>query len=299
MNIKKAKQIDLVEFLACLGYTPVKRQIGKNWYCSPFRNEKTPSFKVNTDFNLWYDFGLAEGGDIIALGTHLYNTNDVSIILKKIAKIAYPNEQSNVSMHESPRRKLEFTQKKADVINLTNHSLLSYLDSRKININIAIRYCREIHYSYSHNNYYGIAFENLSGGYEIRNRYFKGCRGQKDISVIRGSESAPKNKCCVFEGFMDFLSYMTIAEFKENCCDRTSHSDYLILNSVSNLKKAVNILSEYQQVHCYLDNDEAGHLATKYLMDTLLTDVRDESFRYKGFKDVNDFLINSGMSKNR
>ena len=31
------------------------------------KEEHEPSFKVNTDRNLWYDFGAGKGGNIIAL----------------------------------------------------------------------------------------------------------------------------------------------------------------------------------------------------------------------------------------
>ena len=39
-----------------LGYSPVKQQGNGLWYKSPLREEHEPSFKVNTDRNLWYDF---------------------------------------------------------------------------------------------------------------------------------------------------------------------------------------------------------------------------------------------------
>lgn len=39
-----------------LGYNPVRRQGDSLWYKSPFRDEQEPSFKVNIERNLWYDF---------------------------------------------------------------------------------------------------------------------------------------------------------------------------------------------------------------------------------------------------
>ena len=39
-----------------LGYNPVRRQGDSLWYKSPFRDEQEPSFKVNMERNLWYDF---------------------------------------------------------------------------------------------------------------------------------------------------------------------------------------------------------------------------------------------------
>lgn len=56
MDIQTAKQIRIADFLHSLGYSPVKQQGINLWYKSPFREEKEPSFKVNPDRNLWYDF---------------------------------------------------------------------------------------------------------------------------------------------------------------------------------------------------------------------------------------------------
>ena len=73
MNIKQAKKVDLIEFLEKLGYKEAKRRGKEHWYLSPIRTENTPSFKVNSETNEWYDYGMQEGGDIIDLCKHIYN----------------------------------------------------------------------------------------------------------------------------------------------------------------------------------------------------------------------------------
>ena len=78
MNIDQIKQIKLQDFLATMGCKPVK-QYGVNlMYLSPLRTEKHASFKINTELNLWYDFGIGKGGNIIDLAELLYNSSDVS-----------------------------------------------------------------------------------------------------------------------------------------------------------------------------------------------------------------------------
>ena len=72
MNIEDVKQIPIADYLHSLGYSPVKQQGNGLWYKSPLREEHEPSFKVNTDRNLWYDFGAGKGGNIIALAKELY-----------------------------------------------------------------------------------------------------------------------------------------------------------------------------------------------------------------------------------
>ena len=75
MNIETAKQINLADYLHSLGYSPVKQQGINLWYKSPLREETEASFKVNTERNQWYDFGLGKGGGIIELAAHLYATD--------------------------------------------------------------------------------------------------------------------------------------------------------------------------------------------------------------------------------
>jgi hypothetical protein len=42
------------------------------WFCSPLRDETQASFSVNPGKNVWFDYGLGVGGDIIALVERLY-----------------------------------------------------------------------------------------------------------------------------------------------------------------------------------------------------------------------------------
>lgn len=62
MTIEESKNIKLADYLHSLGYNPVKQQGSSLWYKSPFREEKEPSFKVNPDRNLMYDFRGAHIG---------------------------------------------------------------------------------------------------------------------------------------------------------------------------------------------------------------------------------------------
>ena len=59
-EIEAMRQIPLADFLARLGYEPVRRSGNELWYCAPYRNERTPSFRVNVAKQLWYDFGLGK-----------------------------------------------------------------------------------------------------------------------------------------------------------------------------------------------------------------------------------------------
>ena len=67
-SVEEVKNTDMVDYLASLGFKPAKVSRNDFWYLSPFRDETTPSFKVNRNLNRWYDFGDGKGGNIIDFG---------------------------------------------------------------------------------------------------------------------------------------------------------------------------------------------------------------------------------------
>ena len=283
MNIGQIKKIKLQEFLATIDCKPVK-QYGVNlMYLSPLRTEKHASFKVNTELNLWYDFGIGRGGNIIDLAELLYNSSDVSYLIRQIER----NAPSGVSVSlpkakpNTPQNSFENLQ----VLSITHPALIKYLGERCIDIEIARTVCKELHFDTRGKHYFGIGFPNIAGGYEIRNPFFKGGITPKDISLFHNEES--EQSCFVFEGFIDFLSFMMLRR-KEN--DGLKRQDYLVLNSVSNVHKALESLSHYKNVQCFLDNDEAGRNAYKQLSEELGSSVLDSSSLYSDFKDLNDYL---------
>lgn len=137
--------------------------------------------------------------------------------------------------------------------------------------------------------YFAIGFPNVARGYEVRNRFFKGCIAPKDISHIR-QQGESREKCLVFEGMMDYLSFLTLR--KRNCptMPNLDGQDYVILNSVANVSKAIDVLYGYECIHCLLDNDEAGRNAYLELAREFSGRIRDFSDNYNGHKDLNDYL---------
>ena len=283
MNIDQIKKIKLQEFLATIDCKPVK-QYGVNlMYLSPLRTEKHASFKVNTELNLWYDFGISRGGNIIDLAELLYNSLDVSYLIRQIERnapscvsVSLPKAKPN-----TPQNSFENIQ----VLSITHPALIKYLGERCIDIEIARTVCKELHFDTRGKHYFGIGFPNIAGGYEIRNPFFKGGITPKDISLFHNEES--KQSCFVFEGFIDFLSFMMLRR-KEN--DELKRQDYLVLNSVSNIQKALEPLSHYENVQCFLDTDEAGRNAYLQLSKELRKPITDASTLYNGYKDLNEYL---------
>lgn len=289
MTIQEAKQIKLADYLHSLGYSPVKQQGVNLWYKSPFREENDPSFKVNTEREQWYDFGLGKGGNIIALAAHLYTTDSVPHILKRIEEQTPHVRPVSFSFREQSYSEPSFQQ--LDIVELSSPALLAYLQERGINTALAKRECREAHFTNNGKRYFAIAFPNLSGGYEIRNRYFKGCIAPKEISHIR-QQGEVRRTCYVFEGFMDYLSFLTL---RMKSCPNNPEldgQDYIVLNSVSNVSKALRPLGSYERIHCFLDNDYAGMEAVRQIRMEYGRDlyIRDASVSYHGCKDLNEYL---------
>lgn len=137
MNTNEAKQIRIEEYLHSLGYDPVRRQGGNLWYKSPFRDEREPSFKVNTERNLWYDFGAGRGGNIIALAQELYASDSLPYLLERIAEQAPGVRPVSFSFGGQALSKPSFQQ--LEVMPLSSPALYSYLRQRGINTELAKR----------------------------------------------------------------------------------------------------------------------------------------------------------------
>ena len=144
MNIEDVKQIPIADYLHSLGYSPVKQQGNGLWYKSPLREEHEPSFKVNTDRNLWYDFGAGKGGNIIALAKELYCSDSLPYLLNRIAEQTPHVRPVSFSF---PQRRTEPSFQHLEVHDLTHPALLRYLQGRGINVELAKRECKELHFT--------------------------------------------------------------------------------------------------------------------------------------------------------
>ncbi len=291
MNIEQSKKLSIVDFLDKEGIKPSKVRGNACWYLSPFRDERTPSFKVSLKENLWYDYAIQEGGDLVELVRRMYGKSSVSDALALISSKGI-STMSLAAMEAIGAREYTVTKMtEIKLLPLRSQALISYLRSRQVDAIVGMMYCREIHYKVGAKHYYGIAFGNLSDGYEVRNPYFKGCIGRKDITLIPYAFNERQDGCLVFEGFIDFLSYMTLVRREDRWFFIESPCDYMILNSVANFKRALKHLGGYEHIHCFLDNDHAGRKTVEAISCVFEYRVTDESFRYADYKDVNDYLM--------
>lgn len=276
MNIDEIKKISLVEFLNQLGYQPTGRDSKGLWFYAPYRSERKPSFHVNPRKNVWFDFGTGAGGDIFSLAGEMSGETD---FLRQADYIAEKMRLPVAKPYKPTPFVEEPTFENVKVSRLTSPALLKYLSDRGITRDIAQRYCVQVDYQLHGKDYYAIGFKNNASGYELRNPFFKGSYPPKHITHIANGNA----RCNVFEGFIDFLSAERLG-FNDG-------NDGVVLNSVSNVAKAITPLADYTVIQCYLDNDAAGRAALARLQREFGDKVMDKSALYPNNKDLNDYLM--------
>jgi DNA primase len=280
LSCEQARQMDMVDYLAGLGYHPAKIRNDDYWYCSPLRNERTPSFKINRKKNVWYDHGTGEGGNLLDFGV-LYHHCSVGELLEKLdGNLSFHRPVTQTEIAPEPAIKI-LSQKQIGSL-----SLLRYLRQRRIAEDVAKQYCLEVSFEMRGKLYNAIGFQNNAGGTELRSPWFKGGIAPKEITTL---EKGAK-ELIVFEGFFDFLSYQSIERKNP-----LPSANFLVLNSTSFFEKSRQFMERHKRVHLFLDQDKTGKKFTETAMSWSQKYV-DESHLYKGYKDLNEWMQQIGKS---
>ncbi|MEY3500940.1 MAG: hypothetical protein RL308_2609 [Bacteroidota bacterium] len=281
MDLEKIKSISIIQVLNNFGINPDRVTGNSYFYRAWNRNERSASLKVDISINRFYDHGIGKGGSVIDIVMLVLGYREVKQAIEYLSDWNNSSFQS-IIMETNPKCKNKTKIEVTEIRNLIHPALISYLSSRRINLNIAREYCTQIHYSVADKNYFGIGFKNDLGGYEIRSGFFKGATSPKNFTSIKNG----KNQLIIFEGFMNFLSYLTMHP------ERKHSYDFVILNSVSfHEKMTQTLLEKYTAIFLFLDNDNAGKNATNYLLSSL-PNATDCSSLYEPFNDVNEWLTN-------
>ena len=284
MNTTQAREIPIEKVLQNLGCEPTKCNETESWYLSPFRIEKTASFKLNRKINRWFDHGEQVGGNVIdfVIQKFGFNVTEALRYLEKFDTLfSFQKQICEMPIKENNTNQIE------KIVPIQHFALLQYLESRHIKFYKNIEQLKEVHYNINDKKYFGIGFQNNSQGWEIRSKYAKICLKKKDITLINNYSQTLR----VFEGFFDYLSFMQIWNNLP-----MEESDSLILNSVALLEKNISILQNYKIIELFLDNDEAGDRYTK-LISTQFPGAKDGRITYSECKDLNEFLCKKNMSK--
>ena len=247
-DLSAIKRYPVVEYLERKGIKPVRRTPAYALYRSPLREETHPSFKVDTQKNLWIDYGEGRGGSIIDLCMRMEGCT-LSEAIRRLGQNAsdkgtysslndfVPNNSQPVMAVNGARRLIEISD------TLPPHFQEYLTKVRCINLEKAMPFLKCICYEVRGRRYQAIGFANLSGGYELRDdKTFKGTIAPKDITPIFTDKITDRMQpICVFEGFMDFLSFLSMKEKVVNRC--------LVMNSVSNVARTIRYLNDRYLTH--------------------------------------------------
>ena len=285
MNCKQFNSVKLEEILVSLGHHPTKQNEKEAWFLNPFYTETQASFKINKNLNYWYLHSEGIGGNNVDF-MKKYLNESVKEVLEWAEKQNFSSfQQQNVihSINSKPNYQI------TEIKKLQNEHLKSYLHQRGLS-KVVYPLVKEIHFTIGEKKLYAIGFENFSGGWELRNSFYKGSLQKKDISVVNLNNNLEKNKnVVVFEGFIDALSFVEMKPFYKG--------DLLVMNSISLLNKTKEYLKNYSEFHLFLDNDKAGEHCKNSILESF-PEAKDHTEIYALHKDLNDYLKSKKENKN-
>ena len=294
---KQLHSISILEIMAHYGKRLDHTRSGL--YFSPFRDETNPSFHINESKNSWYDYGTGEGGslfdfvckfagisrgevyDWLASFRHMVPESEYKAVIAPI--LQRPQHSSKIVIDSVSHT-------------FTKTKLVEYAASRAVSKEILEKYCEEVIYHVEtapDRQFFAIGFKNNSDGYVLRSSISKKC-SCSDITTLdpsgRMTDKTSGDKVLVFEGFMDFLSWMTDVK------QLTPEYDCCILNSVTNIGKALPWIMQHTNIAAFMDNDQAGKDTLQKIMESAQETadhdicVYDMSRLYEGYNDLNEKL---------
>ncbi|WEA01740.1 toprim domain-containing protein [Mucilaginibacter sp. SJ] len=286
-NLLTAKELkersSIVDLLQRLGYRPAKKYGRETMYRSMLRDDdSTPSFSVNDDLGVWFDHGTRKGGNIIDFGLAYWKELDFNSVVIKIQEVC-ALAISEVRKGQRPRKAIKVPHYIINEVKElgSNPAITEYLCGRGV-FEVARGLLSEVYYFVedqrgARKQFFAAGWQNENKGWEVRNKYFKGCLGPKGITCVQGHGK----KVTIFEGFINFLSWRV-----EN---PASDSSIIILNSLALLPVAIQSAKAFTFIDIFFDRDNPGLGATKEFIRELPY-ATDRSSTYEGFNDYNDKL---------
>ena len=303
MKIKDIKDnISIVDLLQKIGVEPTKLRSGEHWYLSPIRSSDTDaSFSVNDNLGKWYDHGEGVGGNIIDLALlvlDIQHNSEISSVAQVVRKINQLYGEGYQFQHNQVRD-IKVKEKAHEIVSLkeigNNYALVNYIKSRGVFEAVEdTDLLKELYYDYNDDSglkkrYFGVGWENLSGGWDVRSKYGKICIDNKNLLYKEGVT----DKVLIFEGMFDALTAIQL--------DRSLIKDHLIvLNSLTMLNKAVDLVNEksdkIKNTDLFLDHGAGGRKMTAQFKP-LFPNAVDRSNLYIGFDDYNNKLVSDLLKK--
>jgi hypothetical protein len=280
--------ISIVELLDNLGFPPPKPVGKERKYISMLRDSDTaPSFSVDEKAGTWYDHGEGKGGNIIDFARLYWSSLTFPEVLEKIVAVTNAEHRHDISAPVRRQKQQQPKEPNYHILKIQevglNQAITEYLQSRGV-WEPAKGRLKEVYYyvedeQKKRNNFFAAGWQNENGSWEIRSTLdFKGCLGHKAISFIPGNDKS----LAVFEGFFDYLSWLTENPFAD--------ASVLVLNTLSLLQAGIKKAEDFADVSTYFDNDPSGRKASR-AFKTALPQAIDRSAIYEGYNDYNDKIV--------
>ena len=136
---------DIVDVVG--SYVALQRKGGNLFGLCPFHNEKTPSFSVSPDKQIYHCFGCKKGGGVINFIMEIENLTFPEAVrfLAKRANLPVPEEEERSGADRLRRRVLDLNRDAARwyyelLCSPEGGAVQAYLDKRQIRRNIAVRF---------------------------------------------------------------------------------------------------------------------------------------------------------------
>lgn len=296
MNAVQANAISMSKILHHLGYLPQRPRGRDCLFFSPLHHERTPGFHVDLVENVWFDFCLEKGGDVVDFAQAFLNSrlhhHDALDALHFLASLVTgaPLPLADSFRDAATPSPLEIVQ----IRTLQCPGLCRYLtDTRKIPLDLARKYLVEVEVVNRATGKTAFMFgmRNEDGVYVLRSAFAKGGFGTQDVTVIRGTRY-PAKEVHLFGNAIDFLSSLADQEVE------AFPGDSIVLHRLSFLPLALPYIEgydHYNRMFLWLDNDRAGEKAADIFRrvaqrETHL-DVCEMNRTYSPFKDVNQYRV--------
>jgi hypothetical protein len=277
-------QVSVAGLLARLGYQPARPGGRELVYRSMLRDDDDkPSFSVNDNLGVWYDHGTGKGGNVIDFGVAYWPQLEFREVLAKIWEVAQQAVPECIKPVVTGRRRRAMKLPHYQVENIkelgATRLIGQYLQNRGV-LSVAPGRLSEVYYYVDDEKgqrkyFFAAGHQNELGGWEVRNKYFKGCLGQKSLTMIAGDE----RKLILFEGYFDYLSWL-FEHYGEN-------PSVIVLNGLAMLESAIRLAMQYPVIDLYFDFNKPGRQATRSFIKALPY-ATDRSVIYQGYHDYND-----------
>ena len=198
-DLSAIKRYSIVEYLESKDIKPVRKTPTYAMYHSQLREETHPSFKVDTEKNLWIDYAEGRGGSIIDLCIRLEGCTFSEAICRlgqnasEYTAHSFSKTEPRIGLNQTTTRQASGTRRLISISDTLPPHLQEYLTKERcIDLDKATPFLKCISYEVRGRRYKAIGFANSSGGYELRdNHSFKGTVAPKDITPIFEDKAQP------------------------------------------------------------------------------------------------------------